>query len=100
MESMTSPAESLVIVHAEPTKEEDSWQLEAARFLKDVVGGTENKKKKKKNAKAYNLFEARPDFENCNGWSLTVTKKESHLLKRSNFGIFMVNLTKVSGTLS
>lgn len=52
--------------------------------------------KKKKKTRAFNILDADPDFENCNGRSLTVTKRNFHLLKGSNMGLFMVNLTKVS----
>ncbi|KAK1322934.1 hypothetical protein QJS10_CPA02g01063 [Acorus calamus] len=55
-----------------------------------------NKSKKKKKTKTFNLFSRKPDFENCNGWSLAVTGKDLHALKGSNIGVFMVNLTKGS----
>ncbi|KAL4353291.1 hypothetical protein GQ457_06G040230 [Hibiscus cannabinus] len=73
-----------------------------ARVLKAFQGsnrggffGSINGRNKKK-MKAYNVLEADPDFENCNGWSVTVDKKDLHFLKHSNIGIFMVNLTKGS----
>ncbi|KAK8710360.1 hypothetical protein V6N13_145687 [Hibiscus sabdariffa] len=73
-----------------------------ARVLKAFLGsnrggffGSINGRNKKK-MKAYNVLEADPDFENCNGWSVTVDKKDLHFLKHSNIGIFMVNLTKGS----
>ncbi|XP_043708940.1 vicilin-like seed storage protein At2g18540 [Telopea speciosissima] len=47
--------------------------------------------------KAFNLFTAKHDFEDCNGWSLEVKPKNLPVLKgSSNFGVFMVNLTKGS----
>ncbi|KAM0036480.1 putative rmlC-like cupin domain superfamily, rmlC-like jelly roll protein [Helianthus debilis subsp. tardiflorus] len=49
---------------------------------------------KNKKGKAFNILEAKHDFENCNGWSLVVTSKQMDALKDSDFGIFMVNLTK------
>ncbi|MFS7918836.1 putative rmlC-like cupin domain superfamily, rmlC-like jelly roll protein [Helianthus anomalus] len=49
---------------------------------------------KNKKGKAFNILEAKHDFENCNGWSLVVTSKQMGALKDSDFGIFMVNLTK------
>lgn len=52
--------------------------------------------KKDKKHKAYNILEAKHDVENCNGYSLVVTSKQLDALKGSDFGIFMVNLTKVS----
>ncbi|MBA0715723.1 hypothetical protein Golax_014609 [Gossypium laxum] len=76
------------------------WQ---ARLLKAFLGDNRdgffhsiNGKKTKKKMRAYNVLEANPDFENCNGWSLTVDRKDLHILKHSNIGLFMVNLTKGS----
>ncbi|TYJ10342.1 hypothetical protein E1A91_A11G200900v1 [Gossypium mustelinum] len=76
------------------------WQ---AQLLKAFLGGNRdgffhsiNGKKTKKKMRAYNVLEADPDFENCNGWSLTVDRKDLHILKHSNIGLFMVNLTKGS----
>lgn len=89
------------IIHALPREEKKStfWEFEN-RFLKASVGGggfniyaiSGNKKK----AKTYNVFDADPDFSNCNGWSLTVNRKHLKSLKHSNIGVFMVNLTKGS----
>ncbi|PWA95821.1 rmlC-like jelly roll fold protein [Artemisia annua] len=36
------------------------------------------------------------DFDNDNGWSVTVTSEHFDVLKDSNFGVFMVNLTEGS----
>lgn len=55
-----------------------------------------NKKKGKSSAKSFNLFKEDKDFENCNGWSTTVTRKKLSALKGSSMGVFMVNLTMVS----
>ncbi|KAK1288780.1 hypothetical protein QJS10_CPB19g00481 [Acorus calamus] len=38
-------------------------------------------KSKKKKTKTFNLFSRKPDFENCNGWSLAVIGKDLHALK-------------------
>ncbi|KAK1317770.1 hypothetical protein QJS10_CPA05g01181 [Acorus calamus] len=73
-------------------------------IVKALIGGRRgavdldpNKsKKKKKKTKISNLLSMKPDFENCNGWSLSVTGKDLHALRGSNIGIFMVNLTKGS----
>lgn len=94
-----------LIVHAVTTpskkKAAAAWELEA-RLLKAFIGGASgmefNKKKKRKGI--YNVYEVDPDFENCNGWSLTVTKKNSHQLKGSNVGFLVVNLTAVSNLFS
>ncbi|XVF17858.1 hypothetical protein REPUB_Repub10bG0161200 [Reevesia pubescens] len=87
------------IIHAVSKKKKvfREWQ---ARLLKAFLGsdregfGSINGKKKK--TKAYNVLEADPDFKNCNGWSLTVDKHDLRLLRDSNIGVFMVNLTKGS----
>ncbi|XP_026457928.1 vicilin-like seed storage protein At2g18540 [Papaver somniferum] len=52
--------------------------------------------KKKKKTKTVNLFKRKPDFSNCNGWSVALTNKDVSALKDSDMGIFMVNLTKGS----
>ncbi|XVE82660.1 hypothetical protein DITRI_Ditri16bG0023900 [Diplodiscus trichospermus] len=74
------------------------WQ---ARLLKAFLGSNMDgfdsiNGKKKKKTKAYNVLEADPDFQNCNGWSLTVNQNDLKLLSDSNIGVFMVNLTKGS----
>ncbi|KAB2631832.1 globulin-1 S allele-like [Pyrus ussuriensis x Pyrus communis] len=98
IESIVNGTGQSAIVHAIPTKKETFWDLEA-RFLKTFLLGNDGiafNSKKKKETTTYNIFDEDPDFENCNGWSLTVSKKNTHLLKGSNIGFFMVNLTKGS----
>ncbi|CAN6698552.1 unnamed protein product [Malus baccata var. baccata] len=98
IESIVNGTDQSAIVHAIPTKKETFWDLEA-RFLKTFLLGNDGiafNSKKKEETTAYNIFDEDPDFKNCNGWSLTVNKKSSHLLKGSNIGFFMVNLTKGS----
>ncbi|KAK1410405.1 hypothetical protein QVD17_36942 [Tagetes erecta] len=46
--------------------------------------------------KAYNIFKEGPDIETCFGWSVSVSSKELDVLKYTDFGVFMVNLTKGS----
>ncbi|CAB4287632.1 unnamed protein product [Prunus armeniaca] len=97
IESIINGTDQSGIVHAVPTKKETFWDLEA-RFLKTFLTGKDGSafNKNKKKTKTYNIFDEDPDFKNCNGWSLTVNKKNSQLLKGSNIGLFMVNLTKGS----
>ena len=64
-------------------------------FIGSSRDGFDSINGKKKKTKAYNVLEADPDFKNCNGWSLTVKKRDLRLLRDSNIGVFMVNLTKV-----
>ncbi|OMO84301.1 hypothetical protein COLO4_22115 [Corchorus olitorius] len=85
------------IVHAVSEKKKNlcHWQ---ARLLKAFLGSNRDSFETfngKKKLKPYNILEAKPDFENCNGWSLTVDKHPSRLLKDTNIGVFMVNLTNV-----
>lgn len=61
------------------------------RMKNDIVIDV-NKKNKNK---AYNILDAKHDVDNCNGWSLVVTSKQLDVLKDSDFGVYMVNLTKV-----
>lgn len=86
------------IIHAAATslpKKQILWEWEA-RILKSYLVSGERVDKNKKKMKTFNMFDADKDFENCNGWSLTVTKKDLRLLKQPDIGVFMVNLTKVS----
>ncbi|CAL5371177.1 unnamed protein product [Camellia sinensis] len=96
VEELTRGAMPLAIVHAPPRKERTLWELEA-QFMKAILGSrgysmfdTNNKKYK---AQVFNILKADPDFENCNGRSLMVTKKQLPALRGSKIGIFMVNLT-------
>ncbi|XP_073119912.1 vicilin-like seed storage protein At4g36700 [Henckelia pumila] len=82
--------------------EKTSWEIED-RYITSLLSGrsfdifeSNKKKKKKERAKLFNLLEEEKDFENCNGWSTTVTKKKLSALKGSNFGLFMVNLSEGS----
>ncbi|GMN29645.1 hypothetical protein TIFTF001_002517 [Ficus carica] len=115
IESITSATDGEAIVHAISTKIEKKdkkekkekkekkkkssiimWEMEA-RFLKAFLGGKEESYNKKKKSELYNLFDEEPDFENCNGWSLTVNPKRAvDVLHGTNVGLFMVNLTKGS----
>ncbi|KAI8016802.1 Vicilin-like seed storage protein [Camellia lanceoleosa] len=99
IEELTRGAMLLAIVHAPPRKERTLWELEA-QFMKALLGSrgysmfdTNNKKYK---AQVFNILKADPDFENCNGRSLMVTKKQLPALRGSKIGIFMVNLTRGS----
>ncbi|KZV42391.1 vicilin-like antimicrobial peptides 2-2-like [Dorcoceras hygrometricum] len=82
--------------------ERRTWEIED-RYITSLLSGrsynifeSNKKKKRKESAKLFNLLEEDKDFENCNGWSTTVTKKKLSALKGSHFGLFMVNLTEGS----
>lgn len=53
------------------------------------------KDKKKGKTPTFILFSATPDFQNCNGWSLSVTNKDWKALQDTDVSIFLVNLNKV-----
>ncbi|XP_011025729.1 PREDICTED: globulin-1 S allele [Populus euphratica] len=93
LEELTSATKPPAVVHA-VTKDQKSvyWESED-RMLDFLIG---NKHKKIKETKTFNILDAKPDFENCNGWSLTVDKHSLKSLSDSKIGIFMVNLTKGS----
>ncbi|KAJ8770742.1 hypothetical protein K2173_021389 [Erythroxylum novogranatense] len=95
IEELASAAKPEGIVHAEPHKKSIFWELES-RLLKALTFGGKSYNGKSKTAKAFNMEDADPDFENCNGRSLIVDRGNFKLLKGSNLGVFMVNLTKGS----
>ncbi|KAL6520080.1 hypothetical protein OROHE_017223 [Orobanche hederae] len=89
------------IVHGLPRTKKAGLEMEA-QFVKSLLGRISHdnilfelnkKKKKKSSAKLFNLFKEDKDFENCNGWSTTVTRTKLSALKGSGIGLFMVNLT-------
>ncbi|GFP84440.1 vicilin-like antimicrobial peptides 2-2 [Phtheirospermum japonicum] len=91
----TSPP---AIIHGLPKTKKAAFEMEA-QFVRSILGTGSykifelNKKKKRSSVKLYNLFKEDKDFENCNGWSTTVTRKKLSALKGSDVGLFMVNLT-------
>ncbi|KAL2498450.1 RmlC-like cupins superfamily protein [Abeliophyllum distichum] len=86
------------IVHGIPRTKRTAWEMEA-QFMRGLIGTRgynifELNKKKQKTTKLFNIFSEDKDFENCNGWSTTVTRKRLSALK--DVSIFMVNLTSGS----
>ncbi|URE18430.1 Cupin [Musa troglodytarum] len=68
----------------------------ALRGIRSLAADDEEVTNKKK-TKAFNFFEAKPDGENCYGWSTALSHKDLKTLKGSNFGAFMVmNLSRSS----
>ncbi|XP_019421441.1 PREDICTED: vicilin-like seed storage protein At2g18540 isoform X2 [Lupinus angustifolius] len=88
IEAITNKTDTPAIVHANSKEHKTFWELEAL-VLSDFLGIPSNDKK----GKTYNIFDKDPDFKNCNGWSLAVTKKKLKSLKGTNIGFLMVNLT-------
>ncbi|KAH7851891.1 hypothetical protein Vadar_017951 [Vaccinium darrowii] len=99
IEEITSGTIPQAIVHAPPAKGKGKtfWQFEA-QFMKALLGSKSNSMFNiyNKKTKTFNILKADPDFQNCNGWSLMVTKKKLPALRGSNIGLLMVNLTKGS----
>ncbi|KAA8547327.1 hypothetical protein F0562_003809 [Nyssa sinensis] len=100
IEEIINGTQQPAIVHGVPEKERTLWEWKLVQLMKGILGSkgyslfdVNNKKEK---TRTFNILNANPDFENCNGWSLTVTKKNLKALKGSKFGLFMVNLTKGS----
>ncbi|XP_059640929.1 vicilin-like seed storage protein At2g18540 [Cornus florida] len=96
---ITQGTKQPAIVHGVPKKARTFWEWEA-QLMKGIIGSKgysmfdiNNKKEK---TRTFNILSADPDFKNCNGWSLIVTKKDLNALRGSNIGVFMVNLTKGS----
>ena len=95
IEAITNRTEIPAIVHAVSKEETNTWDFEAW-LLNRVLGGDGGIASNSKKIRTYNIFDKGPDFQNCNGWSLTVARKQLKSLKTTHMGIFMVNLTTVS----
>ncbi|KAK4393644.1 Vicilin-like seed storage protein [Sesamum angolense] len=86
------------IIHRVPATRETAWETEV-EFVRGLLASRSynifelKRKKRKESARLFNLLKEDKDFENCNGWSTTVTRKKLSALKGSNVGLFMVNLT-------
>ncbi|XP_043709818.1 vicilin-like seed storage protein At2g28490 [Telopea speciosissima] len=76
-------------------EQEGSWTGTWKNLLKSVTGKQKNKDRKSKvrSPDSYNLYDRKPDFQNSYGWSLAIDKHDYPPLKRSNIGIYLVNLT-------
>ncbi|XP_055805946.1 vicilin-like seed storage protein At2g18540 [Solanum dulcamara] len=106
IEEVLAGTEVPAIVHGVPKstkkkKKNNLWEMEA-QFMKTVLGRDsysffDNPNiNKKKSPKLFNVFQEKPDFENCNGWSTVIDRKKLPALKGSKIGIYVVNLTKGS----
>ncbi|KAL7614802.1 hypothetical protein Lser_V15G07285 [Lactuca serriola] len=83
-----------LIVQGQPETNTSMWEV-GSRAIRAFIGSkndgffeVENDKK------AYNILKADRDVENRYGWSTTVTRKQLDVLKDTDFGVVMVNLTK------
>ncbi|KAI3966245.1 hypothetical protein MKW92_018566 [Papaver armeniacum] len=109
LDEITKASKPPAIVHLTTTtkdkqsEDELDWRLGIIESLvkrgsssSSSSGDDYSNGKKKKKTKTANLFKRKPDFSNCNGWSIALTNKDVSALKDSDMGIFMVNLTKGS----
>ncbi|KAI3840275.1 hypothetical protein MKW92_000524 [Papaver armeniacum] len=109
LDEITKASKPPAIVHLTTTtkdkhsEDELDWRLGIIESLvkrgsssSSSSGDDYSNGKKKKKTKTVNLFKRKPDFSNCNGWSIALTNKDVSALKDSDVGIFMVNLTKGS----
>ncbi|KAJ9540804.1 hypothetical protein OSB04_027310 [Centaurea solstitialis] len=88
-----------LIVEGQPKANSSLWEFNT-RVIRTLLH-TKNANdidnlgfKNDKKEKAYNIYKADHDVENCYGWCVTVTDKQLDVLKDSRFGVIMVNLTK------
>ncbi|XP_073063841.1 vicilin-like seed storage protein At4g36700 [Primulina eburnea] len=100
MEELLNGAKLPAIVHGVPKTKKKTLEMEV-QFISGLVRSRGNNiiqinKKKREKTKLFNFLEEKKDFENDNGWSTTVTGKKFSVLKDSNIGLFMVNLTRGS----
>ncbi|KZV19011.1 vicilin-like antimicrobial peptides 2-2-like [Dorcoceras hygrometricum] len=100
IDELLSGAKPPAIVHGIPKTRKKTLEMEI-QFISGLVRSREHNsiqvnKKKREKAKLFNLIEGKKDFENDNGWSTTVTGKKLSVLKDTNIGLFMVNLSRGS----
>ncbi|KAJ9177145.1 hypothetical protein P3X46_012391 [Hevea brasiliensis] len=99
IEEMIGAMRPPAIVPAMQKKKSIFLELEA-RFTKALTGNKDGSffsiNGGNKKTKTFNILDAEPDFENCNGWSVTVDRGDLKSLSGSNIGVFMVNLNKGS----
>ncbi|KAF9620272.1 hypothetical protein IFM89_011007 [Coptis chinensis] len=96
IDSMIRKSKPPPIVHSPSTNKTGHSEWTDRIFEVLTGGGTQTFNSKKPKTKTFNIMESKPDFENCNGWSKTVSRKDLLALKGSNIGVFMVNLTRGS----
>ncbi|XP_073288431.1 vicilin-like seed storage protein At4g36700 [Primulina huaijiensis] len=99
MDELLSGAKPPAIVHGIP-RTRNALEMEV-RLISGIVRSRGHdiiqvNKKKREKAKLFNLLEDKKDFENDHGWSTTVTGKKLSVLKETNIGLYMVNLTRGS----
>ncbi|XP_031094861.1 vicilin-like seed storage protein At2g18540 isoform X2 [Ipomoea triloba] len=96
IEELVSSPDPGAIVHG--FSNEKKTTVVVFEFMKAIFGSSNifQSQSNKKKTKTYNVFSHDPDFENCNGWSTVVSKKQLSALKDLDVSVFMVNLAKGS----
>nr|GMC98654.1 vicilin-like seed storage protein At2g18540 [Ipomoea batatas] len=96
IEELVSSPDPGAIVHG--FSNEKKTTVVVFEFMKAIFGSNSifQSQSNKKKTKTYNVFSHDPDFENCNGWSTVVSKKQLSALKDLDVSVFMVNLAKGS----
>ncbi|XP_031096000.1 vicilin-like seed storage protein At2g18540 [Ipomoea triloba] len=94
IEELVSSPDPGAIVHG--FSNEKKTTVVVFEFMKAIFGSSNifQSQSNKKKTKTYNVFSHDPDFENCNGWSTVVSKKQLSALKDLDVSVFMVNLAK------
>ncbi|EXB98567.1 Vicilin-like antimicrobial peptides 2-2 [Morus notabilis] len=76
-------------------KEEEIWSWR--KLLGSVFSNREKRpedvKGKGKSPDSYNLYDRKPDFKNNYGWSVALDETSYSPLRKSGFGVYLVNLT-------
>lgn len=79
-------------------KEEEIWSWR--KLLGSVFSNREKRPKdvkgKGKSPDSYNLYDRKPDFKNNYGWSVALDETSYSPLRKSGFGVYLVNLTAVT----
>ncbi|CAI9290101.1 unnamed protein product [Lactuca saligna] len=70
--------------------EKTTWSL--TEFVNSMFG-VNKKKGDSKSLDSYNIYDRKPDFKNDYGWSIEVNENDYEPLKKSDFGVYLVNLT-------
>ncbi|PON62323.1 Bicupin, oxalate decarboxylase/oxidase [Parasponia andersonii] len=80
-------------------EEEEKKTTWSWRKLLDSLFANRDKKRtgdykgKGKSPDSYNLYDAKPDYKNNYGWSIALDESSYYPLRRSGFGVYLVNLT-------
>ena len=84
-----------------PVREkEDEKSISSWRKLMNMIFGENTVNKSNKSLDSYNIYDRKPDFRNDYGYSVMVDHDDYKELRRSDIGVYLVNLTAVSSSTS